>query len=142
MPSVKIVKDIDLNGIRQVLIGAAEEGVEAAVQEAVSWIKNDVLLDQEYVGNRNFPDVTEATKKRKRKKGNIKVLIDSGTYKDSFIGECSGLVGKVRSGSRGYFKRLHKKWRIDKLWRDRHSGVALDIIDKTIDMAMRKHRFK
>lgn len=133
MASVRIVRWIDLKGIEADIIAAAEEGVEAAVEESVSWVKNDVLIEQKYVGNSNFPDVKQSTKKSKQKKGANKVLIDTGHYKDSWIGETSGLEGKISGGSGvGYAARLHKKWHIDKLWKEAHSKEVFEIIEKSL----------
>lgn len=140
MASLKIVKWIDLKGINDDLLAAAGMGVEAAVQETVSWIKNDVLLGQEFMPSKHFPDVAPATKKRKMKKGNMKVLIDTGNYKDSFIGEANGLVGRIHSGSKSYFAQLHKKWRIDKLWMKVHSKESQKIIEMSVAMAIKKMR--
>ena len=132
MAFVRIVKYIDVPGIEAAIMGAAAVGVESSVQESVSWIKNDVLLDQKYIGDPNFPDVKPATKKAKRRKGNTKVLIDTGHYKDSWIGKTEGLKGLIQCGTDGYFGDLHKRWRIDNLWEKHHSKEALQIIEKSI----------
>jgi hypothetical protein len=140
MASLKVVKWIDLEGIQDDLLDAAAGGVAAAVQESVSWIKNDVLLGQEFMPSKHFPDVAPATKKRKMKKGNTRVLIDTGHYKDSFIGEADGLEGRIRSGDKSYFAQLHKKWRIDKLWMQVHSKESQHIIEMSIAIAIEKMR--
>jgi hypothetical protein len=51
MASVKIIQNIDLDGIQRDILDGAADGVEAAVQEGVSWIKNDLLLGQEQLGH-------------------------------------------------------------------------------------------
>lgn len=133
MKSVRIVRWIDLKAIENGIIDGAAEGVAAAVQESVSWIKNDVIMEQKFIGDPHFPDVKESTKTAKQKRGNTKVLIDTGHYKDSWIGESNGLEGKITGGSNvGYAARLHKKWRIDKLWLKAHSKEALEIIERSI----------
>jgi hypothetical protein len=108
MASVIIVKNIDLKGIHADLLRGAEEGVEAAVQDGVSWIKNDVLLGQEQLGHEDFPNVKPATKKQKAKRGEMHVLISTGAYKDSWIGESKGLDGTIcGGGDLGYAGKLH-----------------------------------
>ena len=137
MASVKIVKYIDLKGIEVGFMAAAAEGVDAAVQESVSWVKNDVIQEQKYVGSPYFPDVKPATKKAKRRKGNMKVLIQTGHYKDSWIGEVDGLKGKIHCGTDGYFGKLHSLgWRIDNLWLKHHSKEAVEIIEKSIQKVL------
>jgi len=130
------VRWIDIDSIEADILSAAAEGVNASVQESVSWIKNDVLIEQKYIGDPNFPDVTPATKRIKRKRGNNKVLIQTGHYKDSWIGSVDGLEGKICCGTDGYFGRLHQRWRIDKLWREVHSKEALEIIEKSIQKVL------
>ena len=136
MAFVRIIKYIDLNGIERNLLNGASDGVDAAVQESVSWIKNEVLLDQKFIGDPNFPDVKPATKKAKRRKGNTKVLVDTGHYKDSWVGKTEGLKGVIQCGTDGYFAKLHDRWRIDLLWRKHHSKDALEIIEKSILKAL------
>lgn len=133
MASVRIVKNIDLNGIHADLLRGAEEGVEAAVQDGVSWIKNDVLLGQEQLGHADFPDVKPATKKQKAKRGEMHVLISTGEYKDSWIGESKGLEGTIYGGGDlGYAGKLHKKWHIDSLFNKVHRKVTIKIIKDSI----------
>lgn len=136
MTFVQIIKYIDLSGIERNMLNGASDGVDAAVQESVSWIKNEVLLDQKFIGDPNFPDVKPATKKAKRRKGNPKVLIDTGHYKDSWIGKTEGLKGVIQCGTDGYFAKLHDKWRIDLLWEKHHSKEALEIVEKSIQKAL------
>lgn len=132
MKSVQVLKWIDVDGLHSDLIDAAEEGVAAAVQDSVSWIKNDVIMEQKFVGADNFPDVKESTKNAKRRTGATKVLVQTGAYKDSWIGESDGLKGKITGGGMGYAARLHKKWHIDKLWAEKHAKEAIAIIEKSI----------
>ena len=133
MSSVRIVKSINLDAIQREILDGAKEGVEAAVQDGVQWIKNDVLLGQEQLGHEDFPDVTPTTKAIKAKRGKMHVLIDTGTYKDSWIGESKGLEGKiVGGGGVGYAARLHEKWHIDMLFAKEHSKVTLEIIRDAI----------
>lgn len=129
MGSVRIVKNIDLAGIHADLFKGAEEGVEAATLESVSWIKNTVILGQEYVGDSNFPDVKPATKRQKFKHGEAHVLLQTGALKDSFIGESKNLEGRIfGGGDLGYAGKIFKKWKIDALWKEHHSKVVYGII--------------
>lgn len=133
MASVKIIQEIDLKGIQADILRGAEEGVEAAVQDGVSWIKNDVLLGQEQLGHKDFPDVKPATKKQKAKRGEMHVLIQTGAYKDSWIGESKGLEGTITGGgSLGYSGKLHKRWHIDTLFNKVHRKTTLKIIRDSI----------
>jgi hypothetical protein len=133
MASVQIVKNIDLNGIHADILKGAEEGISAAVQDGVSWIKNDVLLSQEQLGHDDFPDVKPATKKQKAKRGESHVLISTGAYKDSWIGESKGLEGTILGGGDlDYAGKLHKRWHIDKLFGKVHSKKTLKIIKDSI----------
>jgi hypothetical protein len=133
MASVTIVKEIDLDGIRRDILDGAADGVEAAVQDGVSWIKNDVILGQEQLGHEDFPDVKPATKKQKAKRGEMHVLMQTGNYKDSWIGESKGLEGKITGGgSLGYASKLHEKWHIDALFNKVHRKTTLKIIKDTI----------
>jgi hypothetical protein len=133
MGSVTIIKNIDVDGIQRDILDSAADGVEAAVQDGVSFIKNDVLLGQEYIGNKNFPDVKPATKKQKARRGEMHVLISTGAYKDSFIGESNGLEGTILGGGDlGYASKLHKKWKIDKLFYKVHKQATLKIIRDSI----------
>jgi hypothetical protein len=133
MGTVRIIKNIDLNGIHADLFKGAEEGVEAAVQDGVSWIKNDVLLGQEQLGHEDFPNVKPATKKQKAKRGEMHVLISIGAYKDSWIGESKKLEGTIcGGGDLGYAWKLHKKWHIDALFNKVHRKTTLKIIRDSI----------
>jgi hypothetical protein len=133
MESVIIVKNIDLKGIHNEIIQGAEDGIEAAVADGVSYIKNDLLLGQEQLGHEDFPDVKPATKKQKARRGELHVLISTGAYKDSFIGESKGLEGKITGGGDlGYAGKLHKKWKIDKLFYKVHKQATLKIIQDSI----------
>lgn len=128
-----IIKHIDLKGIQDDIRKGAEEGVEAAVQDGVSWIKNDVLLGQEYVGNANFPDVKPTTKAQKAKRGKMHVLINTGAYKDSWISESKGIEGKILGGGNlGYAGKLHEKWHIDALFNNVRKKTTLQIIRDAI----------
>lgn len=133
MASVRIIKHIDLNCIHADLLRGAEEGVEAAVQDGVSWIKNDVLLGQEQLGHKDFPDVKPATKKQKARRGEMHVLISTGAYKDSWIGESKKLEGTISGGGDlGYAGKLHKRWHIDELFNKMHKKTTLKIIRDSI----------
>jgi hypothetical protein len=133
MASVIIVKNIDLEGIQRDIFDGAAEGVDAAVQDGVSWIKNDLILGQERVGHKDFPDIKEATKKQKAKRGEMHVLMSSGAYKDSWIGESKGLEGKITGGGNlGYAGKLHKRWHIDVLFNKVHKKTTLKIIRDAI----------
>ena len=132
MPSIRITKMIDIAAISREIIDAAEEGVQAACQEGVSFIKNNVILGEEFVGNKNYPDIKPATKRQKAKRGESHVLIHTGQYKNSWIADVNGLVGTIKSGSEGYFAKIHENWRIDKLFKDVHAAETLEIIERAI----------
>jgi hypothetical protein len=134
---VLIIKEINLKGIQREILEGAASGVEAAVQDGVSWIKNDLLLGQEFVGNADFPDVKPATKKQKARRGEMHVLIQTGAYKDSWIGESKGLEGKITGGGGlGYASKLHKKWKIDALFNKVHRETTLKIIRDAVKKRM------
>ena len=128
---------INIAAISREIIDAAEEGVEAACQEGVSFIKNNVILGEEFVGNKNYPDVKPATKRQKAKRGESHVLIHTGQYKDSWIADVNGLKGIIRSGSEGYFANIHEHWRIDRLFADVHKDETLEIIERAIKKKIR-----
>ena len=132
MASIKIVKKFDLKGLHDNLIDCAEDGIDAACAETTDWIKQDVLLDQKYLGTEYFPEVTPATRAAKSKRGERQVLIHTGHLKDSWNFTRQGLEGIVGSGTEGYFGRIYQRWKIDKLWRAEHSKEAMDIIKKAM----------
>jgi uncharacterized protein YjbJ (UPF0337 family) len=133
MAEILILKEIDLVGIQREMLDGAADGIEAAVQESVFWIKNNVILGQEFVGDANYPDVKPATKKQKARRGKAHVLIQTGNLKDSFIGEVKGLEGKITGGGDlGYAGKLFKKWKIDALWKEKHAKVVYEIIREYI----------
>lgn len=132
MTSVRIFRKWDLDGIHDDIMGDVKDGIDAAVQDTVVWIKNDVILDGKYVGDPVFPDVSAATRASKRKRGKRHVLLETGHLKDSWIGETRGLVGIVGSGSEGYFGRIYQRWRIDQLWEKHHADESREIIKKAV----------
>lgn len=132
MASVRIFKKFDLEGIHNDIMGDVKDGIEAACAETTSWIKQDVLLGQKYVGNADFPDVSAATQALKRKKGQRHVLISTGHLKDSWNFEVRGLEGKVVSGHEGYFEKIYSKWKIDQLWQKHHADESREIIKKAV----------
>ena len=125
---IQIVKRIDIDGIHEEIMDGAADGVEAAVQEGVSFIKNDVILGEEFKGHVLYSDVKPATKAQKRKRGNTKVLIDTTNLKNSWCGDSSGAEGIIGSGYDGYFEKIYKKWRIDELFMEVHGKETSDII--------------
>lgn len=132
---IKIVKRFDLAGIHDDLIDKAEDGIDAACAETTDWIKEEVIREQKFLGTVYFPDVTDATRASKSKRGERQVLIHTGHLKDSWNFERRGLEGIVGSGSEGYFGKIYKKWQIDQLWETEHSAEAMAIIKKA--MALR-----
>jgi putative NIF3 family GTP cyclohydrolase 1 type 2 len=137
MASVEIIQNIDLDGIQRDILDSAADGVSAAVQDGVSWIKNDLLLGQEQLGHEDFPHVKEATKKQKARRGEMHVLISTGAYKDSWIGESTGLEGTILGGGDlGYAAKLHEQWHIDKLFDKVHRKTTLKIIKDTIKRSL------
>lgn len=132
MTSIRIAKKWDLKGIHDDLINCAEDGIDAALAETTDWIKQDVLLDQKFVGSEFFPQVKETTRASKAKRGERQVLIHTGHLKDSWNFERHGLEGIVGSGTEGYFEKIYKKWRIDQLWLTTHEAETVKIIEKAI----------
>jgi hypothetical protein len=130
--SIRITKRIDLDGIHADIMDGAEEGVDAAVQEGVSFIKNDVILGEEFKGHELYPEVKPATRTQKRRKGNTKVLIDTGNLKDSWCGEVNGTEGIIGSGYGEYFDRIYDKWRIDELFVEVHGKETADIMARAV----------
>jgi hypothetical protein len=89
------------------------------------------------LGHEDFPDVKPATKKQKAKRGEMHVLMQTGAYKDSWIGESKGLEGTISGGGDlGYAGKLHKRWHIDKLFDKVHRKTTLKIIKDSIKRSL------
>jgi hypothetical protein len=140
MLSISLFDRTNLVGVQKAIIKAAEKGVEAATQEAVSWIKNDVITGGNYIGHQYYPDVKPATKRRKAATGKTKVLIDTSNYLSSWDGKAQGLKGVVTGGggdSAKYSAKLYARgWKIDLLWHAEHSKEAEKIIKAAIEKAI------
>lgn len=137
MLSVSVFDRTNLSGISKQIKKAAEDGVEAAVQDTVEWIVGDVFEGQEYVGHQYFPDNSAATKRIKSKRGQTKVLIDTTDYKSSWDGKAKGLKGTITGGGQDYAADLYARgWQIDKLWESAHKKVSEKIITKAIEKAV------
>jgi hypothetical protein len=130
--SIRIVKKIDLDGIHAEIMDGADEGVEAAVQEGVLFIKNDIILEEKFKGHKLYPDVKPATRRQKQKKGNTKILIDTTNLKNSWCGEVNGPEGIIGSGYDGYFDKIYKKWKIDELFIEVHGKETADIMARAV----------
>ena len=132
MAGICIFKKWDLDGMKKDILDSTSEGITAACAETATWIKNDVLLGQEFLMHPQFPDVLPATRAQKNKKGERQVLISTGHLKDSWNFEAKGLEGIVGSGSEGYFERIYKRWKIGELWKEKHADESAKIVKKAI----------
>jgi hypothetical protein len=137
MLSISIRDHTNLPLIHKKIIKAAEKGVGAATQEAVEWIKEDVIRGEGYVGHQYYPDVTDATKRSKAKRGKTIVLVDTTNFLSSWNGEANGLEGKITGGGgKDYHAKLLKIWQIDKLFFEVHAKESEKIIKASIDKAV------
>ena len=137
MLSVSMFDHTHLSAREKKILKAAEKGVAASTQESVEWIKNDVILGQQYVGNANYPDVKPVTKRIKAKHGKNKVLIDTSNYLSSWDGKVKGLTGTITGGGADYHAKLHASgWRIDKLWEQSHKKESEKIVKTAIEKAI------
>jgi hypothetical protein len=124
-------------GAPKAIIKAAEKGVEAATQEAVSWIQGPVIREGSYVGHQYYPDVKPVTKRRKVATGKTKVLIDTSNFLSSWDGKANGLKGVITGGGQDYAVDLYKRgWKIDKLFFEVHAKESEEIIKKAIEKAI------
>ena len=137
MLSIRLRDHTNLPSIQKKIEEAAKKGVEAAVQESVEWIKDDVIRGQSYVGHQYYPDVTDATKRMKAKKGKTRILIDTSNYLSSWDGKARNMEGIIHGGGQDYHADLYKRgWKIDLLWQQEHSKVAKKIIEKAVEKAI------
>ena len=136
MLSVRVFDKTHLSAVEKKITAAAKKGVEAATQESVEWIKDEVITGGNYVGHQNYPDVKPVTKRIKAKKGKTKVLIDTSNYLSSWDGKAKGLTGIITGGGQDYAADLYKRgWKIDLLWKAEHAKEAEKIIKKAIEKA-------
>jgi hypothetical protein len=137
MLSIRLHDHTNLPLIQKKIEQAAKKGVEAATQEGVQWIKDDVIRGEEYVGHQYYPDVTDTTKRMKAKKGKTKVLIYTTNFLSSWNGETKGLEGVITGGGgEDYHAKLLKRWQIDKLFMEVHAKVSEKIIKEAIEKAI------
>ena len=137
MLSVSLFDHTNLSAIDRKIKEAAEKGVEAATQDSVEWIKDEVITGGNYVGQQYYPDVKPVTKRIKAKKGQTHVLIDTSNYLSSWDGKASGLKGVITGGGQDYAADLYKRgWKIDLLWKAEHMKESEKIIKKAIDKAV------
>lgn len=137
MLSVNLRDHTNLPLIHKKIEEAGKKGVEAATQETVEWIKDDVIRGEGYVGHQYYPDVTDATKRMKAKRGKTKVLIDTTKYLSSWDGEVKGLVSTITGGGKDYHAKLHERgWRIDLLYQAVHAKETEKIIKDMIEKAI------
>ena len=137
MLSISVLDLTNLEGARKEILKAGEKGVEAAIQETVSWIKDEVIRGQSYVGHQYYPDVKLVTKRIKAKKGQTLVLKDTGNYLSSWNGKAKGLTGTITGGGQDYHADLYKRgWKIDKLWKQVHAKESEKIIKQHIEKAV------
>ena len=137
MLSVNLFDRTNLSGIHKKIEEAAEKGVEAATQDTVQWIKEEVITAGSYIGSQYYPDVKPVTKRIKAKKGQTHVLIDTSNYLSSWDGKAKGLTGTITGGGQDYAADLYKRgWKIDKLWEQVHAKESEKIIKKAIEKAV------
>ena len=138
MLSINVFDRTNLSGIHKKIEEAAETGVEAATEDSVEWIKDDVITGQECVGHQYFPDVKPVTKRIKAKRGQTMVLVgETENYLSSWDSKVEGLTGTITGGGQDYHADLYKRgWQIDKLWEQEHKKVAEKIIEKAIEKAI------
>ena len=136
MLSINVFDHTHLPAIQKKKLEAAEKGVEAATQESVEWIKDEVITGGNYVGHQYYPDIKPVTKRIKAKKGQTHVLIATSNFLSSWDGKAKGLTGTITGGGQDYAADLHKRgWKIDKLWEQVHAKEAEKIIKKAIEKA-------
>ena len=137
MLSLTVLDRTNLSGTHKKIQEAAEKGVEAAVQDSVEWIKDDVITNGSYVGSPYYPDIKATTKRIKAKKGQTHVLISTSNYLHSWDSNVSGLKGTITGGGKDYHADLYKRgWKIDKLWEQAHKKEAEKIITKAVEKAI------
>jgi hypothetical protein len=137
MLSISLRDYTNLPLIQKKIDEAAKKGVEAATQEAVEWVKDDVIRGEEYVGHQYYPDVTDTTKRMKAKRGKTKVLIDTTNFLSSWNGKTKGLEGVITGGGgEDYHAKLLKRWQIDKLYLAVHKKESEKIIKEAIEKAI------
>ena len=140
MLSVNLFDRTNLAGAHKEILKAAEAGVEAATQDSVEWIKDEVITGGNYVGHQYYPDVKPVTKRIKAKKGQTHVLIDTSAFLSSWDGKAKGLTGTISGGggkSSEYSQKLHDRgWKIDLLWKSEHAKESEKIIKKAIEKAV------
>ena len=139
MLSVSVFDHTHLSAIEKKIKEAAEKGVEAATQDSVEWIKDEVITGGNYVGHQYYPDIKPSTKRAKAKKGQTHVLISTSNYLSSWDGKAKGLKGIISGGggkSSEYSQKLYDRgWKIDLLWKAEHAKEAEKIITKAIEKA-------
>ena len=138
MLSINVWDKTNLSGKQKEIIKAAEKGVNAATQDTVEWIKNDVITGGKYVGHQDYPDVKPVTKRMKAKKGQTMVLVgETKNYLGSWDGKAKGLTGTITGGGLDYHAKLHAKgWKIDKLWENVHKKVSEKIVKDAVEKAV------
>jgi len=137
MLSFRLLDHTNLSAINRKIKEAAEKGVEAATQDSVEWIKDEVITGGNYVGHQHYPDIKPSTKRSKAKKGQSHVLIDTSNYLSSWDGKAEGLTGTITGGGEDYHAELYKRgWKIDLLWKQEHAKEAEKIIKTAIEKAI------
>ena len=138
MLSLTVLDRTNLSGTHKKIQEAAEKGVEAAAQDSVEWIKDEVITGGNYVGHQYYPDVKPVTKRIKAKKGQTMVLVgETKNYLSSWDSNVSGLKGTITGGGKDYHADLYKRgWKIDKLWEQAHKKEVEKIITKAVEKAI------
>ena len=138
MLSVSVFDHTNLEGLHKTIKEAGVNGVEAATQESVEWIKDKVITEGAYVGHQYFPDIKPVTKRIKAKKGQTMVLVgETKNYLSSWEGDADGLTGTITGGGEDYHAELYKRgWKIPELWEQVHKKESEKIITKAIEKAI------
>ena len=129
--TIKIIDKANLLAKHKSIIAAAERGVKLATEEGVEWVRIDVVQGQKYVGDENYPDVKQSTKRIKAKKGRELVGRDTGNWVTSFNSVVKGLVGTIRGGGAKYGK-FQLRWRIGDLFMAHRAKRTREIIEGEI----------
>ena len=129
--SIKVIDRTNLVAKHKSIIAGAERGVKLAVEESVQWIKIDVVQGQEYVGDENYPNVKDATRLWKAKKGRELVGRFTGNWVASFNSSVKGLIGTIRGGGKKYAK-FQLRWRIGDLFMEKRAKRTREIIEGEI----------
>lgn len=129
--NVKVIDRTNLPAKLKTIIGGAERGVKLAAEDGVHWVQIEVVQNQGFLGDPNYPDVTDATKRIKAKKGKELVGKDTGNWVASFNSDVKGLVGTIKGGGAKY-GTFQARWQVGPLYMEHRAGKACEIIEGEI----------